>query len=1388
MSSGPVYPGGPKGTAPQQEVAQGDVPEQVVDKFTNKLAGNTGVTSTSAEPGVPGVPAGTAFPVADLANKKAKNAGATTQTASPQQQQSKEQPIPAKPVVVDQKPTEKASPQPSKQVSHEIIDEWKRVGGWTDDQHVASREETTDMIERAALLESYISDRYLGDWVENTHLIIGTALFAWLVARLGGGLGWLFIVLAFTAMSYRSKIRRLYRDAADDVTREGAMKRIETEVEKLEWLNSFLVKFWIIYEPVLSETIVGVANQVLAGATPGFIESLSLKEFTLGTKPPRIMQVRSYPLTDLDVVEMDWSFSFDPNETQDMTARQLKDKKNPKVELSVRIGKGVVSKGLPILVEDMSFSGEMHVRIKLIPTFPHVKTVDVSFLKKPDIGFVLKPIGGDTLGFDVNVIPGLESFIMDTVHANLGPMLYAPSSFQINVEEMMAAAAPDSAIGVLAITVFSGNGLKGTDAIGNTVDPYIIFALNGGNELARTDIKKDTKNPRWNETKYILVNNLTDILELGIYDFNDHRKDKIIGTATVKLDNLMEKPDQTGISLEVVENGKSRGTIDCELHWFPVLEGKTLEDGTTEPPPDTNTGIVKFITHQCKDLDAAKSLVGQLSPYSDLLMNGNLLHQSTSLKRTNNPVWDDTFEFLVTDKSKCNIGVRVKDSRGLATDPVIGTYNIHLDTLLSDLSTGKDWFNMTPSGRVRLEAIWKPIALKGAAASKNYIEPIGSIRIHIIKAAEELRNLETIGKVDPYVRLFLNGFQRGRTMAVPSTLAPTWDEVLYIPVQKAGQRLVLEAMDAENIGQDRSLGQFELNTGDFIKENPEGGYLEYVDPKARVTSFSTQKGKKGALEYTISFFPSTPVMNPDLAEELRKSKEEKANAAEDGEEVVSPEEGDEENTLDDIPLAELIKSESGIAALTFLDSEITDTDLFIRVLVDDIAYPSYSTPRITHRKQPLGETGELVIRELEWSQLTFQVTSKVNKPKKDEIFCNFKVNTLDLLKKSYDKPYSLQIKNGSKVIATTSVRMRYFPLHMQLDPSESINNMGVLTGEIVSAENVPAADRSGYSDPYAVILLNGEKVFKTKIVKKTLNPVWNESFSTEILSRTGSKFTLEVYDWDMGPGDDDFLGEVDIDLTQIEPLTPLALTLPLKGKSGTITANLLFKPSYVRREIDAAGIGATFANGAAMPGKVIGGAIGGATGAVTGAAGLATGAVGGAAGLAAGGIGAVGGAVGGVGGFVGNGVKGGANRLKTPFGKRKSDDDAAVGGDASDSASHAGSGDRQSLSGSFNISYATGFEDSPSLQVKAFLAGKKEKEVHKTKAAKPTDGQFTFDDSFSFSGSADTQYIFRVYLHKSLGRHEELGEVVVTLGEQSPGEPFTLPVKELGELTLLMDA
>lgn len=269
---------------------------------------------------------------------------------------------------------------------------WERVG-WAPrfGQGDMGDEGDGTMLDHQTWLESRIEDKFFGDWYHNTGVIIFACLASWVVAVLGGGLGWVFLIMATCGTYYRTSIRRVRRNFRDDVNREMAKNRLETDNESLEWINSFLVKFWPIYAPVLCETIINSVDQVLSTSTPAFLDSLRLKHFILGTKPPRLEHVKTYPKAQDDIVLMDWKFSFTPNDTADLTSKQIKNKINPKIVLEIRVGKGLVSKGLDVIVEDMAFSGLMRVKVKLQLPFPHIEKVEISFLERPTIDYVCKP-------------------------------------------------------------------------------------------------------------------------------------------------------------------------------------------------------------------------------------------------------------------------------------------------------------------------------------------------------------------------------------------------------------------------------------------------------------------------------------------------------------------------------------------------------------------------------------------------------------------------------------------------------------------------------------------------------------------------------------------------------------------------------------------------------------------------------------------------------------------------------------------------------------------------------------------------------------------------------------------------------------------------------------
>lgn len=686
----------------------------------------------------------------------------------------------------------------------------------------------------------------------------------------------------------------------------------------------------------------------------------------------------------------------------------------------------------------MSFSGLMRVKIKLQLPFPHVEKVEICFLERPTIDYVCKPLGGETLGFDINFIPGLETFILEQIHGNIGPIMYAPNVFPIEVAKMMSGSAVDQAIGVLAITLHGAQGLKNPDKFAGTPDPYTVLSFNGGPALAQTKIVKENASPKWNETKYVIVTSFNDVLDLQVYDYNEYRKDKELGKATFPLERVQEITDHENESLEVMANGKLRGAISADFRFFPVLEGDDLGEGKKGPPPESNTGIARFIVEQAKDLDGTKSLIGQLSPYAVLLLNNKEIHVTKKLKRTNNPIWPNgSTEILITDRKTAKLGLVIKDDREIASDPILGTYQIKLDDMLQLMEKGQEWYNLAgaKTGRVKLTLQWKPVALSGVGSGTGgYVTPIGVMRFHF-KNARDLRNLETLGKSDPYARVLLSGVEKGRTVTFQNNLNPDWDEVIYVPVHSTREKLSLEVMDQETLASDRSLGLIEVLASDYVSQAENGEFLVHdtKSPHAGTLRMHGKGSPKGVLNYTAAFYPCLNVADPEDEEEAAKKSMDRGRLSIDSKpaddtSAVATANGKADNTTIDKSLAaklaegekeqeetteetklpkirltpeELIKYESGLIIFKILDAELTRTNVHIEVVMDDMAFPSYQSSLVRSRKSALDEIGDCFVRELDFSKITLRLRDRGDKnhdDKKEVTLAKLSGNTLDTLK------------------------------------------------------------------------------------------------------------------------------------------------------------------------------------------------------------------------------------------------------------------------------------------------------------------------------------------------------------------------------------------------------
>jgi Ca2+-dependent lipid-binding protein len=81
------------------------------------------------------------------------------------------------------------------------------------------------------------------------------------------------------------------------------------------------------------------------------------------------------------------------------------------------------------------------------------------------------------------------------------------------------------------------------------------------------------------ETKFILLNNLTESLVLSVYDYNDHRKNTLLGAASFELPALLEDATQEGLERPILKDGKERGTLRFDISFYPVLKPEAGSNG-----------------------------------------------------------------------------------------------------------------------------------------------------------------------------------------------------------------------------------------------------------------------------------------------------------------------------------------------------------------------------------------------------------------------------------------------------------------------------------------------------------------------------------------------------------------------------------------------------------------------------------------------------------------------------------------------------------------------------------------------------------------------------------------------------------------------------------------
>ncbi|KAF1382308.1 hypothetical protein PFLUV_G00142410 [Perca fluviatilis] len=136
---------------------------------------------------------------------------------------------------------------------------------------------------------------------------------------------------------------------------------------------------------------------------------------------------------------------------------------------------------------------------------------------------------------------------------------------------------------------------------------------------------------------------------------------------------------------------------------------------------------------------------------------------------------------------------------------------------------------------------------------------------------------------------------------------------------------------------------------------------------------------------------------------------------------------------------------------------------------------------------------------------------------------------------------------------------------------------GVVRVHLLEARDLVAMDTymmglvKDKSDPYATLRV-GTRHFKSKTIKKTLNPTWNEVYEFVAHEAPGQELEMEIYDEDTDK--DDFLGRYNLDLGEVKKEVEMDKWFTLEGiQKGEVHLKLQWlslkcDPSLLRESAD----------------------------------------------------------------------------------------------------------------------------------------------------------------------------------------------------------------------------
>ncbi|XP_042884996.1 extended synaptotagmin-2-like isoform X10 [Penaeus japonicus] len=523
--------------------------------------------------------------------------------------------------------------------------------------------------------------------------------------------GWVTLGIIYLVISHERKGKRDLRGAlalADESTLKNIFAASMHEMpawvtfpdmERVEWLNKIIRQLW----PYAGQYVKDLCKYSIEPSMRTALEEYKLNGFQfekiiLGDTPPRFSGVKVYDDTSRHEIIMDMDFAYAGD---------------CKFEVSVSKFK--------MGIKDLQISGRLRIVMKpLVRQIPLVGGLQVFFLNNPDVDFNLIGLA------DVFDMPGLSDILRSIVTEQIGHMMVLPNRYPIQLVEdidVVELKCPAPA-GVIRLNVIEAQNLMKKD-IGimgtGKSDPYCILRL--GAQKFQTKTINNTVNPKWDffcEALANVIRRQRISIECWDYDYSplkSYENDDYLGRANLDVQEIWKNGE---VDMWVPLSEAKSGRIHIRATWLDLSDSadslqlqleeiRALQVSTKNP---LHSAVLMVWVDSAKKLNPSHKQIPD--PFVRLYV-GNEKGETAVRQRTNDPVFEEGFTFLVRNPRTQELKLEVIDQK---TNQIQGKVELDLNVFLKER---------------KLEVIGEDYSLSGASGGLSTLKL--NITLRILKTA-----------------------------------------------------------------------------------------------------------------------------------------------------------------------------------------------------------------------------------------------------------------------------------------------------------------------------------------------------------------------------------------------------------------------------------------------------------------------------------------------------------------------------------------------------------------------------------------------------------------------------------------------------------------------------